>query len=259
MYLVSKYGKSPTDSQNVEIQRRRQDLSRRFTRHMEDTGLLFPGVDDSTQFGLTHIREPCSCREDEVCGHMGQDIDPFMFPSSASVPGPTPKSGSVERLEVPLPSSAFFPKVFDSDTCFKELQLRKAQADEALQGIRREVGYKSFLFKANKKLLHTKEMRTRGYKVVADADQEIRRHVRLYNLARASIQRLSTDRLDFSRYKEVQKVDLKPLPSIYGPNDAGGSRVKISWIWTVQLGVSEPADSPYMIESEPLVYSTLCH
>ncbi|KAH6885673.1 hypothetical protein BKA70DRAFT_1123726 [Coprinopsis sp. MPI-PUGE-AT-0042] len=255
--LVAKNGKSPTDSQKVELQRRRQDLSRRFTKHAEETSMLFPGMEKTTQFGPTHIRQPCECAEDDLCGHMGLDIDPYAWPSSTTDSSGKQQMnrepsdpGAVERLEVPLPSSALVTRAFDRESRQKEIRLRVAQAEEALQGVRREVGYKSFLFKANRRLLHTKEMRTRGYKVIADADREIRRHVRLYNLARASLMRLSNDRVALSKYQEIKKADLKPLASIYGPNDAGGSKLTLSWLWSIQLGMAHPADSPYMIESK---------
>ncbi|KAH6916357.1 hypothetical protein BKA70DRAFT_1091794, partial [Coprinopsis sp. MPI-PUGE-AT-0042] len=258
--LVARVGNSPTDSQKVDVQRRRQDLSRRFAKHTEETSMLFTGVEKATQFGPTHIRQPCECAEDDVCGHMGLDVDPFAWPSPTTDSTSKQRAwepsdpGAVERLEVPLPSSALVTRAFDRETRQKEIRLRVAQAEEALQGIRREVGYKSFLFKANRRLLHTKEMRTRGYKVIADADREIRRHVRLYNLARASLMRLSNDRVALSKYQEITKSDLKPLSSIYGPNDVGGSKLTLSWLWSIQLGIAHPADSPYMAEIARINY-----
>jgi hypothetical protein len=252
--LISKLGAKPTDTQKVEIERKRQEISRRLNRHTEDTALLFSGMDKATMFARTYIREPCACAEDEVCGHLGQDIDPFSagFPNSEErsrrpMPG---DSDLVERLEVPLPSSVIGTGIFDAETEHKEVQLRIAQAEEALHGIRREVGYKSFLFKANRRLMHTKDRRLRGHKVIADADREVRRHVRLYNLARASLMRLPISRFAFAKYQEIKKSDLKPLASIYGPNDVGGSRTTILWIWSTSLGKGEAADSPYMVESE---------
>jgi hypothetical protein len=258
--LASKYGKNPTDLQAIELQRRRQDLTRRFIRHTEDAASLFPGMDKGVRFGPTHIREPCACPEDEICGHMGLDIDPFGVVFETCGPSETKRSPTrltdptaTERLAVPLPSSALTLSAFNREARQKEIQLRVAQAEEALQGIRREVGYKSFLFKANRRLLHTKDVRLRSYKVIADADREIRRHVRLYNLARSSLMRLSNDRVALSKFQEVKKADLKPLASIYGPNDAGGSRVAVSWLWSVQLGTGDHENSPYMTESESTV------
>jgi hypothetical protein len=239
----------------LELQKKRQDLIRRFSTHNDQTQLLFPAIVGSTRFSRMPIREPCRCQEDEVCGHLGLDVDPFdMDPGAESgqarVPLPRAGSGAVERLEVPLPSSAIPPRVFDRSTCAKEMKLRVAQAEEALQAIRKEVGYKSFLFKARKQLLHTKETRTRSYKAVADADSEIRRHTRLYNAARASLLALSNDSVFLSKFQPLTKSDLKPLPSIYGPNDAGGTRTAVSWIWSAKLGLDQSSDSPYMIESQ---------
>ncbi|KAH6907255.1 hypothetical protein BKA70DRAFT_1372228 [Coprinopsis sp. MPI-PUGE-AT-0042] len=211
---ISSNGRSLTDSQKVEIERRRQDLTRQFTKHAEDTATFFPGMEQATRFGRTVIREPCMCQDGDVCGHLDQDVDPFLALNSAA-----PLDAGAGALEVPLPSTAVI------------------ITEEALQGIRKEVGYKSFLFKAKRHLLHTKEMRTRGYKAVADADREIRRHVRLYNLARMALMRLSNDRVALSKYQPLFKADLKPLASIYAPNDAGSTTAAASWLWSVQLGL----------------------
>ncbi|KAH6908047.1 hypothetical protein BKA70DRAFT_1427277 [Coprinopsis sp. MPI-PUGE-AT-0042] len=248
MTLAANCQKSPTEVKELELQKRRQAVLRRITDHVAQAATLFPHLTDTaTAFVKAPIREPCRCEEWETCGHLGLDINPF-----SQVPGTED-----QRLEVPLPSCALAPTVFDPDTRRKELCLRVAQANEALEGLRQEIGLKTFLFKANKRLASTKSERIRGFAGISAANREIDRYVRVYNQARWAMRRLSKDPELIARFQPLEKRDLAPLKTVYSANSPGATTATISWIWSVRTGAASPLDSAYMAEIARLNYLRL--
>ncbi|KAH6910867.1 hypothetical protein BKA70DRAFT_1100154, partial [Coprinopsis sp. MPI-PUGE-AT-0042] len=79
-------------------------------------------------------------------------------------------------------------------------------------------------------------------------------HIWLYNLARMVLMWLSNDCVALFKYQPLLKADLKPLASIYAPNDTGSTTAAASWLWSVQLGLGSAENSPYMIEISHVNY-----
>ncbi|KAH6907800.1 hypothetical protein BKA70DRAFT_1427627 [Coprinopsis sp. MPI-PUGE-AT-0042] len=239
MAVVAICRKSPTDAKKLEERKWRQMLVHRITEHVSQAAILFPRLAQAaTSFVKAPVREPCRCEEGAICGHLGMDVNPF-----SDVP-----SAEDGQLEIPLPSSASHPSAFDPEMRRKELRLRTAQADEALAGLRQEIGLKTFLFKANKRLATTKSDRVRGFSGITAANREIDRYVRIYNQARWAIRRLSGSPRLLEQYRPLQKEDLKPLKAVYSANSTGATTSAISWIWAASPGSATPSESPYMNE-----------
>ncbi|KAH6905428.1 hypothetical protein BKA70DRAFT_1373179 [Coprinopsis sp. MPI-PUGE-AT-0042] len=240
MSLASNSGKNPTEVKKLELRKRRQAVLRRITDHVSQAATLFPHLaDTATAFVKAPIREPCRCEEWETCGHLGLDVNPF-----SQVPGE-----ENQRLEVPLPSCSSAPAAFDQDTRRKELCLRVAQANEALEGLRQEIGLKTFLFKANKRLASTKS--------ITAVNREIDRYVRIYNQARWAMRRLTKDPELADRYQALQKRDLVPLKMVYSANSPGATTTHIPWIWSIRTGLASPLDAGYMAEIARINYLRL--
>ncbi|KAH6879701.1 hypothetical protein BKA70DRAFT_1447738 [Coprinopsis sp. MPI-PUGE-AT-0042] len=239
--VIAASKKNPTDAKRLDERQRRQGLLRRITNHINEAATLFPHIaNQGAAFVAAPIREPCRCEEGDVCGHLGMDVNPFH-----DIQGE-----NVASLEVPLPSCALNPLLFDQTTIQKEVHLRAAQADEALQGLRQEIGLKTFLFKANKRLAATKSERVRGFAGITAANREIDRYVRIYNQARWALRRLSPHSSLLSRYQSLSKQDLRPLKTVYSANTPGATTDTTPWIWNIGFSETKSlADSPYMVES----------
>ncbi|KAG2004567.1 hypothetical protein CC2G_003113 [Coprinopsis cinerea AmutBmut pab1-1] len=220
-------GSTPTDDQRLELEKKRAALKAKHDQHLEKGLQLFPRLsqrndaDPRSAFLHAPIREPCDC-EQTPCGHSGMDFNPF-----EAVP-----KGPLERLAVLMPSSEpAGSQILPEEAKVAELELRKAQADEALANLRTQVGYKSFLFKANIQLAQNKAQKTRGYAAVASAEKAIQRSTRIYNQAQWAIWQLTADASVRETYRKLNKGDAKPLESVYQPNAPGQSRQVVSWIW----------------------------
>ncbi|EAU82874.2 hypothetical protein CC1G_05496 [Coprinopsis cinerea okayama7 len=234
-----------TESRTLEVERKRAQLLKRSNDHHQEALKFFPkltppgGSEIDIAVVTAPIREPCDCEDN--CGHMGMNIDPFSDVAA----------GPIEKMTVLLPSSVSARvELFSKHAIEAELKLRQAQADEALENVRTQVGYKSFLFKANIQLAENKAQKTRGYAAVATADKAIRRWTRVYNQARWAITALTKDAAVLGKYPPLLKADLTPLQSIYQPNAPGMSRQNVSWIWGRRSG--SIMNDPEFLQESPM-------
>ncbi|PIL25433.1 hypothetical protein GSI_13323 [Ganoderma sinense ZZ0214-1] len=76
------------------------------------------------------------------------------------------------------------------DLALKERQLREGQLNDALQGIRTGIGYKSLLYRAKVRNASSYRTRLRSFDDVHVADEGVWKHVRIYMQAHRAIQRL---------------------------------------------------------------------
>ena len=158
--------------------------------------------------------------------------------------------GDIEKTSIILPSTWTGSVNEDMVAAAQsEIALRVAQAENALEGVRREIGHKSFLFRNNIALANNKATKTRGYSAIKVADAELRKHVQIYNQARHALFALKSSQEICERYKELKKDELRPLKSVYEPNARGQTRVNLAWFWTIQVG-SDSDGSEYMSECE---------
>ncbi|KAF8949743.1 hypothetical protein BDZ97DRAFT_1935059 [Flammula alnicola] len=156
--------------------------------------------------------------------------------------------GEVEKMEIFLPSTC--PGVLPRQlkTAAKvELKLRIAQAENALEGVRQEIGHKSFLFRNNIALAINKQMKTRAYSAVKAADDEVRQFVRVYNQARNAILALGCSEDIAAWYQKLLPEQLVALKSIYEPNARGAGTYSLPWFWMLQVG-SDSDSAEYMDE-----------
>ena len=232
--FIRKKGKAPTAAERTDIAAKRAALQIELDRFHEMAGNLFPALD---AYDINFEQIPYG---DDVIFD-AEDNDPEIVPS---IP-----RGNVEKLEVLLPST--FPDPLPVElrpVRVTELKLRTAQADEALEGIRREICHKSYIYRTNVRLIANKKSKLRGYAALHVADRALRQHIRIYKQARWSLQRLGASEVDLNRFRELTDNNMQPLKSIYLPNARGQSTVAVPWIWKVH--VAEGAESEYLGECE---------
>ncbi|KAF8952574.1 hypothetical protein BDZ97DRAFT_1768347, partial [Flammula alnicola] len=229
--FIRRQGKKPSGDQRLQINRKRQALRRKADEFQDSFQQLFPAV----ALDGVDLREiPYG---DDV---LGDDEDEAYL---AAVP-----RGEVEKMEIFLPSTC--PGVLPRQlkTAAKvELKLCIAQAENALEGVRREIGHKSFLFRNNIALAINKQMKTRAYSAVKAADDEVRQFVRVYNQARNAILALGCSEDIAARYQKLLPEQLVALKSIYEPNARGAGTYSLPWFWMLQVG-SDSDSAEYMDE-----------
>ncbi|EAU92244.2 hypothetical protein CC1G_10130 [Coprinopsis cinerea okayama7 len=228
-----------TELQNLELVRRREQLRNDITEFLETGAGLFPQVDFDEYSWVTPPQTNPEIEGDDEDSDSGMELDPENpFLEDDRDP---------EDADVPLPSSFSQLPVSMESAAQKEIQLRIAQANDALETVRTEIGHKSFLYRSNIRLADGKKQKTRGYAAVKSVNQNMRHHIRLYNQARWSLRRLGANTEILERYRDLKPEHTKAITAIYQPNAPGQSRTTLSWIWTIEeLGGSET--TPYLEE-----------
>nr|VWP01973.1 Cytochrome P450 monooxygenase AKT7 (EC (AK-toxin biosynthesis protein 7) [Ganoderma boninense] len=128
------------------------------------------------------------------------------------------------------------------DLARKERKLREGQMNDALQGIRTGIGYKSLLYRAKVRNASSYRSKLRSFDDVHVADEGVRKHVRIYMQSRAAMERLfdpedEGDRVALagfrSRYREIQKEDLKASTTVLEAFTPGLRNQHSAWFWNV--------------------------
>lgn len=144
-----------------------------------------------------------------------------------------------------LPSTfgiEFLAQVGFLDLAKKERQLREGQLNDALQGIRTGIGYKSLLYRSKVRNASSYRAKLRSFDDVHVADEGVRKHVRVYEQARRAIQRLfdphnpvdAAALQDFhSRYKEIRKEDLRASTAVLESFTPGLRNQHAAWFWNL--------------------------
>ena len=124
----------------------------------------------------------------------------------------------------------------------KERQLREGQMNDALQGIRTGIGYKSLLYRAKVRNASSYRSRLRSFDDVHVADEGVRKYVHIYMQARQASERLydEDDEDDVaalaafrSRYRNIQTNDLKASTAVLEAFTPGLRNEHSAWFWNV--------------------------
>jgi hypothetical protein len=127
----------------------------------------------------------------------------------------------------------------------QEIQLRTAQANDALSQIRLALGYKSFLWLEFQDQQNYKG-RTRSSGAIRTAEKKVQKHVAAYRLAFRALTRLHSG----GKFRCIEKSDLKLNFNIVKGNQTGQSEDALSWIWTTGERSEEEDSGPWQQEGE---------
>jgi hypothetical protein len=241
--FIRKQGKAPSVTQRKEIAKKRERLRTQVDRFHDKAEALFPMLD---AYDVLFQQIPYG---DDVISD-AEDDDPQTVPVVAQ--------GDVEKMELLLPST--FPGELAQElqaAAKKEIELRIAQAQEALEGVRREICHKSYIYRTDVRLATNKKGKTRGYAALHSADHNLRHHIRVYRLAKWSLEHLNVPSALLSQFHELLEADIQPLKAIYKPNASGESMVPVPWIW--KLSIMEGTDSEYLNECKCLYFRVLIY
>jgi hypothetical protein len=234
-----------TDLQELEVVRKREQLQADITLFGDTAQSLFPQVD----FQEFRCRGPPDSNP-EIEGDDVEDLKKSAFDDPKN-PFLEDVDDAIqpEDVEITLPSSFDNIPLPMKSARAKEIKVRVAQANDVLEGVRIEVGHKSYLYRSNVRLATGKKQKTRGYDAVKAADGTMRHLLRVYNHARWALSRLHAEGSILKRFKEVQREHTAAVTAIYEPNMRGQSNKSLPWIWTMDVkGDSEK--STYLEECE---------
>ncbi|KAJ3503219.1 hypothetical protein NMY22_g18324 [Coprinellus aureogranulatus] len=245
--LLLRHSKNPSVAESVDMAKKGQNLAQRVTSVFRQAAKLFPNIDFNSRTGRQWVNdtvEICVCEEECSCdddvNHLTSDSD-----SLGELPmrdGPLADSDQ-ELTPLPLPSS-FDRKPHGWDrVCNLEEELRVAQANEALEEVRLDIGHKSFLYLENREWSTGKRERTRGYDRINAVESNLRSHIKKYESARWALHRLGLA----SRYPQfhpLTRADTRAVTAVYNPNKRGDRNAGMSWIWRRHVAVEEVGDGP---------------
>jgi hypothetical protein len=130
-----------------------------------------------------------------------------------------------------------------------EIQLRIGQANDALQGIRMEIGRKSFLFLNTLRVAKSKTRKTRAWDSIHKVNDSIYYHRKVYNVARKALQALDADPDILSKFKVLKPEDLEASTVISEPNARGQRNKSLAWFWSMDVQ-ADTQDNQLMTECE---------
>ena len=118
----------------------------------------------------------------------------------------------------------------------KEVALREGQANDALQGLRRGIGEKSFRFRGHLRFAKGNIEKTRARSGIKSVSRALNHQRRVYSFARRALISLGAESEEASEtYKEVSLADLKASTVIYDINAPGKRNKNLAWFWSTHV------------------------
>ena len=139
-----------------------------------------------------------------------------------------------------------------------ELELRKGQANDALQNIRNALVVKDALYVGRRKHSNSNKSNTRAQAWINGWEMRSKLHAALYRNARSSMLSLGFSQTD-PTYQILSDSDIR-MKSVSGPKNKGDGRITDSWIWSAGKHIArapETNEDDWDEDSEYLVVSNL--
>lgn len=221
--LLRRTSKDPTAAESVSVAQKGQALAKRvkaLARRIQD---LYPKL-NFEELGGRHWANDniqiCVCEDDCLCDVL-EELPLGRDPVDDSL---------LELSAVALPSA--FDTLPYGWVGVKNIEeaLRVAQANEALEALRVDIGHKSFLYLENRDWATGKRERTRGYDRINAVEQNMRSHLKRYESARWALHRLGVAH-DYPQFLPITRADTRAVTAVYNPNKRGDRNAGMSWIW----------------------------
>lgn len=232
---------------------RRQRLSTRIQSHNAKGSAL---MELETQPDLEVVVAPGSFDEDNILdegeeeeeddvtseGGVGEDLD-----------GPEDEVDDEDEVaEDPERMSLTMPSLFDHEDitrlglenlAHQELELRRGQANDALENLRVALGHKALLWRTKVQPANTNKKRTRAWDDIKAARRQVEKHARSYYRARRAMINLGADEETMIRYKVIERTDLKMSGDVVDPSRLGQRNDALAWFWRMPGNNEDQYDS----------------
>jgi hypothetical protein len=153
---------------------------------------------------------------------------------------------SPERMQLMMPSSLNATDIIHlgvEDLAAQELELRKGQANDALERLRLALANKALLWRTKVHAANTTKKRTRAWADIKKVRQQVEQHVRCYHRARHALANLGADLETMEKYKKIGKADLRLSGDVVDPSRLGQRNDSLAWFWRTGGYNAEQEDS----------------
>jgi hypothetical protein len=112
----------------------------------------------------------------------------------------------------------------------QEVALRHAQASDALQSLRLNLGEKLLIYRTVVRNAKSQAASTRSRSQLALVNEHVRHDITKYHAARTALQDLGLTAADMEKLPLITPQDLKMSGDVYEENRVGGHK-KMAWFW----------------------------
>ena len=235
---LQKQSKHRTTSEKTSIEDRRRKLEGRLNRFNqkaeefigdgaeEDLDVLpqFTGWEESNE-GFDGNEEEAWDSEDEDEDENSEkpETTRICMPSSLN-------SQDIQRLDLKVLAA-------------QELELRKGQANDCLQGLRLALGHKSILYRNKARSSKSSVDKTRVKGDIKATAIKVDKHVRAYRRARKALEHLGANDFTLAKFQKLQTADLKLSADITEENRVGQRSDTLPWFWRLDVKNADQNDA----------------
>jgi hypothetical protein len=229
---IRKLGRHPTETQTLDICRRRTKLQSR--------------IDEFTIVAAIHLGEGFDVDDDIRDLHLdfidddseGNGIDGSDTESDPEADGRQLRDSFYpEKIVIPLPSNIGVARCGElgvEHLIGQEIALREGQANDALQAIRMHLADKAVLFRTAVRPAKSQAKSTRAWTQVHSVERVIRLNTMIYMKCRAQLGNLEAHGL-LNKYLRMEKSHLKTTAAVADPNARGQRNATLPWFWSLDI------------------------
>ena len=253
---VKKLPPNPTISQQLTITRMQARLRKKIKDFLNESNIFLPHLEDDD---LKPFEEELIDTPDEDAVEPEDALDEYIEEDAyeeeedEEAPSELPES-----IILPLPSNIISKKFgpsFDS-LRLTERELRKGQANDALEGIRIGLANKSMLFLTDVKNSTSTKQSTRAWTSVQNTQSQILHHSHAYQRAWQALRRVGTEE-DLEVYQRLDQKDLVVIKDITNAKHFRQGSDRLAWFW--RIGPREDAlTGKWMEECKSNGLTVLC-
>ncbi len=236
---ISKLTRNPTDKQLLTVARMRARLGKQVKDFLKAASFFLPTLeetdlkafeDETIDTPVEETVEP----EEPVDGSLDED---FYYEDEDESESPCLLP---EAVILPLPSNIISVKLKQSleSLILVEKELRKGQANDALEGLRIGLANKSLLLLTDVNRSTSTKQSTRAWASVRNAQSQILYHASGYQRAWQALKRIGTDG-DLEIYQKLNQKDLVVVKDISMAKRFGQGSDSLAWFW--RIGPSKDA------------------
>ena len=232
-FEISKLPQKPTDKQQLMIARMRASLGKKVKDflHVANSYLptleeadLKPFEDETIDTPVEESVEP----EESIDDSLDEDFN-YEDEEESEAPSVPP-----EAIILPLPSNIISVKVKSSleSLLSVERELRKGQANDALEGVRIGLANKSLLLVTDVNRSTSTKQSTRAWAGVRNAQSQIISHAHAYQRAWKALKSIGTAE-DLVFYQQLNQKDLVVVKDISNAKRFGQGSDSLAWFWRI--------------------------
>jgi hypothetical protein len=227
---IKSLGRRLSTAQKTDLLKQRQRLESRITTFEQHMTIVLHVSDDTRWTKSAGKIRTMDDSEDEWSD---SDVGSSTFPEMLITP-------ELDMLSLPssLAPGEIHRKSLDSISTV-EAELRRAQINDSLHGLRLALGEKAMSFRADVRNASSQRTSQRAWANVHKHDTDARKHRKLYNHARAALIRLDCFPEFLATLHDISEQDMKMSGDITEENRYGQRSDTLAWFWRLDDGLSD--------------------